>query len=192
MLPKANALVLPQMPHEYTFNFPCYAPTKITFNYVYTHNHSITDISTTGASLYKHSGGPTYYEFIAEEIDTFRFTIRIRYNRPTNQTIVIGLWSGTMRMQGISLHGYDDDIMIHVTLNVGEEPSYPTEMEVAQAVTQRIARDLAEQQSKITELMQKLEVAMLTNSILQVVVLAVVFAIIIIAFAEIRRMRTGE
>lgn len=90
----------PIIPHEYTLDIPTYAPTKITFNYAYTHNHSLYDVSTFGQSLYTHSGGPSFMEFIAEDIDDYFFTLELCYNHPINQTLLIGVWSGSLPVIG--------------------------------------------------------------------------------------------
>jgi len=186
LIPRVQA---PFVPHEYIFNIPCYAPTKITFNYAYTHNHSISNIQTVGASLYKHSGGPTYLEFIAEDIDTYSFTVELHYKIPQNQTIVIGIWSGNQPMLGVSLFSHFEDVIIYVKLSVTKQPTYPTAEETALAVTQQISKDLADTYQAIKAAIDNQNQAILTNSILSLVSVLAVAVLSTAYYVEIRRRR---
>ncbi len=180
---------VPSVPHEYTLEIPCYVPTRLTVNYAYTHNHSISDISTVGASLYKHSGGPNFLEFIASDVDTYRFTVELRYEEPTNQTILIGVWSGSLPVQGISLFSVFQDVVIHVTLSMTKEPSYPSEMDVAKAVTAKIAKDLQDTYNAIQSAMERQNRAVTTNSMLSIVSLFGVITMAAVFYLEVRRLK---
>lgn len=179
----------PIIPHEYTFDIPCYAPTRITFNYAYTHNHSIYDITTFGASLYKHSGGPTFYEFTAQDIDDYFFSLRLSYSKPTNQTILIGMWSGTNPMQGINLQSLYEEVTIHVRLRVHKEPTYPSEEDVARQVVTQVQKNLVEYYTSIQELVRIQSTVITVVAGLSVVTVAVVILVVFINVIELRRFR---
>lgn len=189
MVPKAYA---PIIPHEYTLDIPCFAPTKITFNYAYTHNHSISDISTFGSGLYRHSGGPNFYEFIAQDVDDYHFSLTLTYGMPTNQTILIGMWSGTMEMMGFNLHSFYEYLVIHVRLRLTPEPTYPSESEVAQAVVVQVSRDLEDYYSAMTTLTEQQNQTIMTTSILAVVAVVISLVMSILHIYELRRMRWGQ
>jgi hypothetical protein len=178
--------------HEFTLERNTYTPTRITFNYEYTHNASIIEITTLGQSLYTHSGGPTFFEFEAQDLDTYRFTFVLSYSKPIEQTIIVGLWSGNRAMDGDSYSTYFEQTVFHVTLHVTAEPSYPSSEQVAQAVTAQISKDLADQQNMITSLMQRLETAQMTTSLVAVVVAVALVVISVIVFTELRKTRRGE
>ena len=180
----------PIIPHEYTLDIPCYAPTKITFNYAYTHNHSISDISTFGASLYKHSGGPNFYEFIAEDVDDYHFTLELRYNTPVNQTILIGIWSGTMQMQGLDFESLFEEVIIHVRLRVTTEKSYPSEEEVAQQVVQQVAKSLYEQTVAMEQLIKSQSRTIYMMAIILMIVVVAVIGVVVVFSVEMRKLRS--
>lgn len=184
-----NLAYAPIIPHEYTLDIPCYAPTKITFNYAYTHNHSISDISTFGSSLYKHSGGPNFYEFIAEDVDDYHFNLELKYATPVNQTILIGIWSGTMQMQGLDFDSLFEHVIIHVRLRVTKEKSYPSEEEVAQQVVQKVAKNLQEQTVAMQTLIESQNQAIYTLAMIMVAVVVVLIATLFIMVVEIRNIR---
>jgi hypothetical protein len=161
---------------EFTLDIPCFAPTKITFNYAYTHNHSIYDISTFGSSLYTHSGGPNFMEFIAQDIDEYHFTLELDYYDPTNQTILVGLWSGSLPMQGWNFKAIYKHVILYVRLRVQKEPSYPTEAEVAQQVVVEVQKNLESFYKAIENLVASQNTALLTVSIIAVV--AVVLSLV--------------
>ena len=182
----------PIIPHEYTLDIPCYAPTKITFNYAYTHNHSISDISTFGSGLYRHSGGPNFYEFIAEQIDDYHFTLEIKYNAPVNQTILVGIWSGTMQMQGLDLDSLFEHILIHVRLRVQTEPTFPTEEEVAQQVVLQVHKDLQEYYTRIDSLMESYNTILMTVSIIAVVAAIAMVISPILNYVVLKQIRPSR
>lgn len=174
------------------FDWPCYKPTKVTFNYAYTHNHSLSDISTVGASLYKHSGGPTFFEFIAEDIDTYSFTIYLTYGNLTDQSVLIGLWSGSLSMRGFTVKGSARTFIIHVRLSLGEEPTYPSESEVAQAVVRQIQQALVNQTEENQRLRDEIAVATTTASIFGCIAAIASIAALAIGAWTFRRWRRVE
>lgn len=174
---------------EYTLEIPCYAPTKIAFNYDYTHNHSIRDISTLGASLYTHTGGPTYIEFNAQDVDTYRFTIELKYTAPRNQTIIVAIWSGTLPMQGLQFKSHFETVVIWVTLRVMKEPTYPTDEEVAQAVIYQIQKDLQETYTAINDAISSQNAAVVMNSFIN---FAAVLGVVVLSLAYYMEKRRGR
>jgi len=189
------ALYLPTVAHadssefEVIIDWPCYKPTKITFNYAYTHNHSISDITTVGASLYKHTGGPTFMEFIAEDIDTYTFRVTLNYANVTGQSILIGLWSGTQPLKGFTLKASSKTFIIHVRLAVMEQPSYPTESEVAQEVVHQIEQSLVQQQEENRRLLEEVQVATVTANIFGVIAASASTIALLLAGFGYRRRR---
>jgi len=174
---------------EVIIDWPCYKPTKITFNYAYTHNHSISDITTVGASLYKHTGGPTFIEFIAEDIDTYTFRVTLSYRNETSQSILVGLWSGTQPLKGLTLKAASETFIIHVRLAVMEEPSYPTESEVAEEVVHQIEQSLVQQQDENRRLLEEVQVATVTANIFGVIAASASTIALLLAGFSYRRRR---
>jgi len=183
----AQEPVVPPEPEpcvEAVIDWPCFKPTKITFNYAYTNEHSIDNITTVGQSVYKHSGGPTFLEFIAQDIDTYSFILSVRYTNATEQTILIGLWSGILPMNGFSVKGRSNLFVIKVRLSVTEQPTYPTETEVAKEVVNQIQQNLVIQQEENRRLMEELKASNMTISALSVATtILVVIALILSAFS---------
>lgn len=179
----------PIIPHEYTLDIPCFAPAKITFNYAYTHNHSISDISTFGSSLYTHEGGPNFYEFRAMDVDDYHFTLTIQYSRPQNQTILVGLWSGSLPMQGYDMESLFEEVTIHVRLRVQAEPTYPTEEEVANQVVYQVQRNLQDYYEAMNTLILQQNQAIATASMLSFATAAISLIMVVVVLYELRQFR---
>ena len=147
--------------YEFSLDLQVYKSCKVTFNYPYTNNHSISEITTVGRSLYKHEGSANHLTFIAEDIDIYSFTVTLRYENQSmlNQTknVLIGLWSGTEAMDSYIVASASEVFIIHVRLSLTEQPSYPTPEEVSQAVVHKIEQDLVEQTEKVTGLVNRVE-----------------------------------
>lgn len=174
----------PVMPHIYSFDLPCYAPAKITFNYASTNNHSIYDISTYGSGAYLHTGSAKFMEFQAKDPDDYWFTLTLIYNAAFNQTILIGIWSGTLPVQGLNMFSIFEDVTFRVHLRVTTQPSYPSEEAVAAAVVQQVHKDLIEQQQFLINTINQQNAAIMTGSILSVFVSACsVVAMLLVLFA---------
>ena len=187
-----NLAYAPIIPHEYTLDIPCYAPTKITFNYAYTHNHTIYDISTFGSSLYEYSGGPTHMEFIAKDVDDYTFTLELTYNAPTNQTILVGVWSGTLPMMGLNFESIYEKIIVHVHLRVQEQPTYPSEEDVAKQVVLQVHKDLQEYYASINELVKNQNIAIYTVTGIAAACVAAIIVVAVVNVLELRRFRESR
>jgi hypothetical protein len=175
---------------EATIDWFTYKPTKITFNYQYTHNHSISEVATIGQSLYKYSGGPTFFEFIAQDVDDYTFTLTIGYTNATqNLTVLVGLFSGNLPPQGFSIKGkLADTIIINVHLKVTEQPSYPTDDQVADAVVNKIQQNLVQQQEENRKLWEQVKTATMTSNIYGVIAsVCSVVALLLAAYTFARR-----
>lgn len=179
------------IPHIYTLDLPLYAPARITINYAYTNNVSIYDISTLGQSMYKYTGGPTQVEFIAEDMDTYTFTVEIWYEKPVNQTVTVGVWSGTAQpMQGLAYESHFEHLIFHVTLRVTEEPHFPTEQEVAKATVAQIADELSQYYNQTEKLTQDLTNSMAIISamaIASIIMNMILLGVVAIIFYQTRR-----
>jgi len=120
--------------------------------------------------MYKYSGGPTQVEFLAEDIDTYSFTVEIWYTKPVNQTVTVGVWSGTAQpMQGLAYESHFEHLIFHVTLRVTEEPHFPTEQEVAKATVAQIADELSQYYNQSRQLTESISQITITVSILALV-----------------------
>lgn len=179
--------------YETSLDWPCFNPTKITFNFPYTNDHSITDIATIGSSVYKYTGGPTSLEFIASDVDIYSFTVTISYGNLTKVTIMAGLWSGTLAMDGFSLTATCTTFIIHVKLSTTTQPSYPSVSDVAQEVVHQLEQTVVQQQQENRALMADLERATTMNSIFatSATVIAIV-SLLVIGFMFRRRREVGE
>ncbi len=176
----------------YTFDIPCYAPARITINYGYTNNVSITDISTLGQSMYTYTGGPTQIEFRAEDVDTYTFTATINYENASLQTITVGVWSGTAQpMQGYTIEANLQSATFHVTLRVSEEPHFPTEEEVARAAISQVAEELKSYYEQSRQLTQGLSQTMVMVSIYTVISAVVSLISLLIVAVLYRTIKRG-
>jgi hypothetical protein len=178
-------------PYEFSLDLQTYKSTKITFNYPYTNNHSISDISTVGQSQYKHEGSGNYLTFIAEDIDIYSFTVTLGYENSTsfNQTknVLIGLWSGIEAMDGYTVSTTETVIVIHVRLSLTEQPTYPTPDEVSQAVVHKIEQDLVQQTEEMRSLVARVEWLQYMIVIVIAVTITVAMCALIIAIFMVRR-----
>ena len=186
--PPSNETIVYNRTVEYTVDMPCFNPTKLTFNYPYTHFHSISDISTIGASLYKYSGGPNYFEFIAQDIDDYQFRFELRYEATANQTILMGIWSGTGSMMGFDYKASGEVVVFNVRLRVTREPTYPSEKQVADQVVLQVQQRLQEYYQRIEELTKNQNSAILTASVLAVVAVAASIVGTVIHLIELKRV----
>ncbi len=183
--------------YEVSLDIPCFKPTKIVFNYPYTNDHSVVDISTIGNSMYKHTSGPNSLEFLSDDVDTYAFTLVLNYANNTDRTslqttILIGLWSGTFTMQGITLTGRSNVFVIHVKLNVILQPTYPTEAEVAQEVVYQLQQTVVQQQEENRALMAELTRATTRHSIPSASAATIsIVALLILGFMFRRRRQSA-
>ena len=176
-------------PHEVTLDIPCFKPTKITFNYAETTNASLRNIHTLGNGQYTHTGARSYYEFQARDVDTYQFDLELLYGVPTNQSISIAIWSGIVPMQSIMQQSIYDVLVIHVTLSVQEQPSFPTQEEVSDAVVASIEKSLVDYYNAMNTLMIQQNQAIVTATAIAGTSIVAMVLITIIVVVEVRRLR---
>jgi len=176
-------------PHEVTLDIPCFKPTKITFNYAETTNASLYDIHTLGSGQYTHTGARSYYEFQAKDVDTYQFSLDLLYGVPTNQSIAIAIWSGNLPMQSFMQQSIYDLLTIRVVLRVQDQPTYPTEDEVSQAVVASLEKDLQDYYSAMNSLMAQQNQAIVTATAIAGASIVVMVLVMVIVVVEVRRMR---
>jgi len=181
----------PTIPHEFTFDIPCFLPAKITFNFAATNNATPSDINTFGAGRYTYSGAQNYFEFIAEDVDEYHFTLELSYSEPVNQTILVGLWSGTLAMQGFSFKSTVENVVMYVRLRVQKEPTYPTEEDVAKAVVLQVQKNLEEYYLRMDHLLANQNMVMLVVIVIAAVVAIVSVTTPILMYVVLKQMRRG-
>jgi len=182
-VPTGNA----QYPLQYdaSFEFHLFTPSKIVVQYAYTEHFSVSNITTLGYSLWTEVGSPVGVEFIAKEVDTYEFNIIIGYDETIDQTVQIGVWSGSLPPHSISKRFVADEIVLHFKLTLTEEPRPPTPDEVAQASLLMTQQELRYFTDQITLLTRQFEQNLLTqwiviaacavNSIFSLIVAVYVF-----------------
>jgi hypothetical protein len=179
------------VPHEFTFDIPCFMPAKITFNFAATNNATPSDISTFGAGRYTYSGAQNYFEFSATDVDEYHFTLELSYGTLVNQTILVGLWSGTMAMQGFSFKSIYEHVTMYVRLRVQKEPTYPTEQQVATQVVLEVQKNLEEYYQRMNTLLANQNMVMLIVSVIAAVVAIVSVTTPILMYVVLKQMRRG-
>jgi len=170
LMPNLN-LVHASGVYEAALDLQTYQTTKITFNFPYTNNASIGEVTTIGRGVYKYEGSATYLTFIADDVDEYSFQLRIHYEAslPSNQTlgnetvsnvtatrsVIVGLWSGTLPSDGYLYRSDASDFVITVRLSVGRQPTYPSKDEVADEVMNKIEQKLVIQTEENRKLMEQ-------------------------------------
>lgn len=186
-----QATEYPELTQEWFWNIPAYAPAKISINYVYTHNHSIYDISSLGTtSLYRHSGGPTNILFEADDYDTYRYTVELLYNNIIEQHLVVGIWSGTQQVQpNYEYHFYTVRVIIHVTLQVTEQPQFPTAEETAEATLDRLERTLVNMTYQMQEQIDYLTMASTMSIAVAFASIVISIVVVVVVLVKVRGRR---
>lgn len=156
--------------YEASLDLQTYQTTKITFNFPYTNNASIGEVTTIGRGVYKYEGSATYLTFIVDDIDVYSFQLRIHYeaSQSTNETsgnqtsnvtlsrtVIVGLWSGTLPSDGYLYRSDATEFIITVRLSVTRQPTYPSKDEVADEVMKKIEQKLVIQTEENRKLMEQ-------------------------------------
>jgi hypothetical protein len=149
--------------YEASLDLQTYQTTKVTFNFPYTNNASIGEVTTIGRGVYKYEGSATYLTFIADDVDEYSFQLRIHYeanqtagNETLVRTVIVGLWSGTLPSDGYLYRSDATDFIITVRLSVTRQPTYPSKDEVAAEVTHQIEQKLVVQTEENRKLMEQI------------------------------------
>ncbi|MHA1711565.1 MAG: hypothetical protein ACTSUS_05825 [Candidatus Freyarchaeota archaeon] len=120
-------------------------------SYAYTNNFSVTDVSSMGKSLYKIVSSPTNIEFRAEDVDTYTFTVEIKYAVVLTQSIQIAVFSSNYAPEGFQFNVRDDYVRFTFTFTVTAEPKYPSAQEVAEQVVRQVSDQLQEFRTQTEE-----------------------------------------
>jgi hypothetical protein len=153
--------------YEASLDLQTYQTTKITFNFPYTNNASIGEVTTIGRGVYKYEGSATYLTFIADDVDEYSFQLRIHYEPETSgnqtttnatltRTVIVGLWSGTFPSDGYLYRSDASDFVITVRLSVSRQPTYPSKDEVAAEVVKQVEQKLVIQTEENRKLMEQI------------------------------------
>lgn len=157
--------------YEASLDLQTYQTTKITFNFPYTNNASIGEVTTIGRGVYKYEGSATYLTFIADDVDEYSFQLRIHYepSQPTNETsgnqtsnvtlsrtVIVGLWSGNLPSAGYLYRSDASEFIITVRLGVTRQPTYPSKDEVAAEVVKQVEQKLVIQTEENRKLMEQI------------------------------------
>jgi hypothetical protein len=188
-----------EAPYEFSLDLQTYRPTKVFFNFPFTNNHSLSDISTVGPSNYDYdlsaqgTGGMTL-TFIAEDIDVYTFTLYLYYGNMTisnaSRTVLISVGSGNEPLDGAAIIG-SGDFVIHIRLSLSEQPSYPTEQDVAREVVHQMEQKIVGMEEENRKLKEEIEAAATSSSAVNFVTMVGVWiAIILGGFGAIRRRRS--
>jgi hypothetical protein len=185
--------------YEASLDLQTYQTTKITFNFPYTNNASIGEVTTIGRGVYKYEGSATYLTFIADDVDGYSFQLRIRYesnqtasNETLSRTVIVGLWSGTLPSDGYLYRSDASEFVITVRLSVTRQPTYPSKDEVAEEVTHQIEQKLVLQTEENRKLMEQITATLYVVIVL--VFIAVVMAslsFVLAGLASWRRRATS-
>ncbi|MCJ7424709.1 hypothetical protein MUP01_10655 [Candidatus Bathyarchaeota archaeon] len=149
--------------YEASLDLQTYQTTKITFNFPYTNNASIGEVTTIGRGVYKYEGSATYLTFIADDVDEYSFQLRIHYeanqttsNVTLSRTVIVGLWSGNLPSDGYLYRSDASDFIITVRLSVTRQPTYPSKDEVAAEVVHQVEQKLVIQTEENRKLMEQI------------------------------------
>ena len=132
--PHASAI----RPQESWLKLTLFAPCSIVFEYQYTHNLTIGDVSTYGPSMYEISHTPTQCKFEAEDIDQYLFTLTLVYAVILNQQMRITIFQGEQPPSYIELPFAGSQLNIYVDVTVLPEPKFPSTQEITDSVLKQI------------------------------------------------------
>ena len=157
-----------------------YSPAEITVSYVYTNNVSI-QVHTLGPSLYEATTSPVQARFETQEFDTYTIYLKILYDQPVQQTILIGIFEGGRAAKSIEYDVDAQEIFLSFTVSVVQAPEYPTAEQIALAITEYFRNEILSLRADFQSLTESIE-----NSIVFVSALSVIsFALSIIVLASI-------
>jgi len=177
---------------DLTVDRPFYKPTKIVFNFPFTHEAALQNVSTVGLSTYKYDGTPVSFTFIAEDVDMYTFTLRLSYENATPRTCLIAVWQGNLPMEGYTLKLTGETTLVTFRLNLTEQPSYPTEQQVAQEVVHQIEGLIVtqiEENRRIQESNQNLILSVSIVTMIAMVCSVITLVLVLYWTGKVRRIR---
>jgi hypothetical protein len=198
LMPSLN-LVRASGVYEASLDLQTYQTTKITFNFPYTNNASIGEVTTIGRGVYKYEGSATYLTFIADDVDGYSFQLRIHYesnqtasNETLSRTVIVGLWSGTLPSDGYLYRSDASEFVITVRLSVTRQPTYPSKDEVAEEVTHQIEQKLVIQTEENRKLMEQITATLYVVIVLVFIAVAMAsLSFLLAGLASWRRRATS-
>lgn len=171
---------------------PFYKPVKVVFNFPFTHEAQLENVSTVGLSVYKYDGTPVSFTFIADDIDLFTFTLRLTYENASDRSCLIAIWQGNLPMEGYTVKMTGTTTLITIRLNVTEQPSYPTEQQVAQEVVHQIEALIVTQIEENKAIQQSNQNLITTVSIVTMIAMicsVVTLVLVLYWTGKVRRIR---
>jgi len=147
-----------------------FAPAIVTVDYTYTHNVSVSDVSSFGPSLYEIKHTPLSLSFEAQDFDEYLFTLELVYSGVMYQQIKITTFGGSHPPSQIEIPFEGDRFIIYFSIRTMKEPSYPTTESITENVVRQIGAKLDEYQSISTVSFTLLTDGLNTLSVTQLVI----------------------
>lgn len=149
-----------QYDHEWELNL--YNPARITIQFAYTNNFTMSAVRTLGGSLWTAETSPVGIDFTAKAVDTFDFTVTLLYGDVTEQVIQVGYWSGTLPPNSEPFRVNKAEVTLHFRLILTEQPKPPTAEEVASQTMLMLHEDIQYYLDQITLLKRDFEANLMT------------------------------
>lgn len=176
--------------HEFFVDRTVFKPVTVQVNFPYTHSSNVSEITTIGSSLYKYQITPTSVSFVADDIDVYTFTIDVGYDNATRREILIGISQGDMPMEGYTWYETGVDYCVHFRLTMTTEPTYPSDVEVAQQVVQQLQQTFVQQLEAQRKILDGVQATSYTTSIVTVIAgVTSIFALLLAGFGSYKRRR---
>jgi hypothetical protein len=176
---------VPTYEREFSVDRQFYKPVKIMVTYPYTHNTNVTDITTIGPSRYIYDVTPSSLTFIAEDIDIYTFTVQISYDNSTTRNVLITIWQGDLPAEGYTWTETANTFVVHIKLNMTEQPHYPTESAVAKEVVNQLQQTFIQQLEEQRRILAEVQSTNSINSLITMMAAIVsVIALLLAGFGH--------
>lgn len=166
-----------------------YLPARVSVQFLYTENFSVTNVRTLGNSLWTAQVSPVGIEFNAKDVDTFDFDVVLMYRDVVEQVIQIGIWSGTLAPNSIPIRFVKSAIYLHFKLVCTEQPRPPTADEVALEVLLLTRQELEYYMDQITLLTRQFEQNLLTQWVIIGATISFGIAAVVVAAYALKTKR---
>jgi hypothetical protein len=184
--------------HVITFDRAFYNVTKIILSFPYTSNHAVEDISTVGHSEYSYdftsSGGANgVFTFIAHDVDIYTFTFKADYDNSSTRDLQMAIWQGDLPLENYVWTETGTEFLLHFRMNMIQQPSYPSDIDVAHQVVYQLQQYLQQILTAQTTQLNTLQQANLTNSVVSMsAAIAAIVAAFLAGFGARRRRMSPE
>jgi len=122
--------------HE--FDIQAYASTTVMVSFAYADNITKSDVYSANRSIWRLETTPISVTFTTDAVDVFYFSITISYNIQTNQTLLIDVYSGSLRAHTGGKLGVDANMITLIfEIITAQEPHYPTAEELVAQIMER-------------------------------------------------------